>query len=562
MDTQRLLLIVTLGIISFFMWQTWVMEHQPPKPKTVETSTVAPVGGDQPPVANQAVASQSGDVVPLNPENSGTSSVPASVSQPVAGTLATTVKTDALSLDIDSQGNISGVKLLQYPIDIEHPDVPFTLLASDSRPQYVAQTGIRGINTTDAAVPGHNSNFTAAQPSYELGTSDTLEVPLVWNDAPSGVEVTKTYVFQRGSYVVTVRYDVKNTSGAIWKGSLYGQLRREGLMESEERGLTNYSYTGGVYYNTKEAYNKLDFDEFTNVDGTKRTLDLKGEKSWAGFIQHYFVGAVLTDPEQSTRLYTYQPRQHYVIGAFNPLKTVAPGEAASDSIRFFLGPKLQDKMEAAAEGLELTVDYGWLTFIAKPIFWLLKFIQSFVINWGVAIILITVLIKLAFFKLSETGYRSMANMRKLQPRLQSMKERYGDDKVKFQQAMMKLYKEEKVNPMGGCFPILVQIPVFIALYWVLLESVELRQASFLWLKDLSIKDPYFILPVIMGASMVIQQKLNPAPMEPLQQKLMMVLPIIFTVFFAFFPSGLVLYWVVNNVISIAQQWVITKRIAG
>jgi YidC/Oxa1 family membrane protein insertase len=279
-------------------------------------------------------------------------------------------------------------------------------------------------------------------------------------------------------------------------------------------------------------------------------------------LQHYFLGAMIPEADEPQRYYTKTlSNARYVIGMISPPRTVAADAGTTFSTRMFLGPKLQDEMKQVAPGLELTVDYGMLTVLAQPLFWLLKTIHNFVGNWGWAIVLVTVIIKLAFYKLSETSYKSMANMRKMAPRLQSLKERYGDDRQKLNQAMMELYKKEKINPLGGCLPIVVQIPVFIALYWVLLESVELRQAPFmLWITDMSAPDPYYILPLLMGATMLIQQKLNPAPLDPIQAKVMMVLPVVFTVFFAFFPSGLVLYWVVNNALSITQQWVITKRI--
>jgi YidC/Oxa1 family membrane protein insertase len=279
-------------------------------------------------------------------------------------------------------------------------------------------------------------------------------------------------------------------------------------------------------------------------------------------IQHYFLSAWIPDAAEPNLYYTkVLPPARYVLGLVGPELTVPPGQTQLFSSRLYVGPKLQDHLAEIAPGLELTVDYGMLTVLAKPIFWLLKRIHDLVGNWGWAIIILTLLIKLAFYKLSETSYKSMANMRKLAPRLQALKERYGDDRQKLNQAMMEMYRKEKINPLGGCLPILVQIPVFIALYWVLLESVELRQAAFiLWLKDLSSPDPYYVLPLIMGVTMFIQQKLNPAPMDPMQAKVMMILPFVFTVFFAFFPAGLVLYWVTNNILSIAQQWVITRRV--
>ena len=281
-------------------------------------------------------------------------------------------------------------------------------------------------------------------------------------------------------------------------------------------------------------------------------------------LQHYFVGAWVPPRGENYHYYTQLLKDgtRYVLGMYGQPVTVPAGTQHSFEMTLYAGPKIQDVMQEIAPGLELTVDYGWLWFLSQPLFWLLDLLHSMIGNWGIAIILVTLLIKLAFFHLSATSYKSMAQMRKLQPKLMSLKERYGDDRTKMNQAMMDMYRKEKINPLAGCLPILVQIPVFIALYWVLLESVELRQASFMWLPDLSLPDPWFVLPLLMGATMLIQHHLNPAPMDPVQQKVMMLLPIIFTVFFAFFPAGLVLYWVVNNVLSIAQQWVITKKIAG
>jgi YidC/Oxa1 family membrane protein insertase len=318
-----------------------------------------------------------------------------------------------------------------------------------------------------------------------------------------------------------------------------------------------YTYTGGAIYTPEEKYEKISFED---MESSKLSMEVKG--GWVGMLQHYFLGAWVPPAEETDHFYSnVLPGQRYVLGAYTPSISLAAGGSHIFSSGFVAGPKLQDELEAIAPGLDLTVDYGWLTVLAKPIFWLLKSIQGVVLNWGWSIILLTLIIKLVFFKLSETSYKSMANMRKMTPRIQALKDRYGDDKQRLNQAMMEMYKKEKINPLGGCLPILVQIPVFIALYWVLLESVELRQAPWiLWLQDLSIKDPYYVLPIIMGISMFIQQKLNPAPPDPMQAKIMMSLPFVFTIFFAFFPSGLVLYWVTNNILSIAQQWYITRQI--
>ncbi|MEW8396763.1 MAG: membrane protein insertase YidC, partial [Candidatus Thiodiazotropha sp.] len=368
--------------------------------------------------------------------------------------------------------------------------------------------------------------------------------------------INKQFVFRRGSYLADVSYLVDNRSADGWAARDYGQLQR---MEpsSDGNGFTTYTYTGGVFYNPKDKYEKVDFDEMA-----KKKLNVESDHGWLAMIEHYFLSAWIPPKDQVEHYYTNAlSGGKYLIGSYSPTVTVEAGEKKTLSRQLYIGPKLQDQLEVIAEGLELTVDYGWLTVIAKPIFWLLKSINNWIGNWGWSIIILTLLIKAAFFKLSETSYKSMANMRKFTPRIQAIKDRYGDDKQRIQAAMMELYKKEKINPLGGCLPILVQIPVFIALYWVLLESVELRQAPWvLWIDSLSEKDPYFILPLIMGVSMFVQQKLNPAPPDPMQAKIMMTLPFVFTIFFAFFPAGLVLYWVVNNLISIAQQWYITRKI--
>ena len=428
---------------------------------------------------------------------------------------------------------------------------------SEDEQFFVAQTGIMGgKGTAKSSYPDHHAIYKAEQTSFVMGGEEELRVPMVWHDDANGIKITKTYIFHRNSYKIDVKYHVENSGATDWKGGLYGQLLRNDQTPEAENSFI-YTYTGGVTYTNSEHYQKVDFDEMAN-----RAPIRNADNGWVAMIQHYFLAAIVPSSNIKPTLYTDQQSSgHYAIGAILPVISVPSGESGDLAIQLYTGPKDQERLEALAEGLELTVDYGWLTFLAQPLFWILNQIQDVVSNWGVSIILLTILIKLAFFKLSETSYRSMARMRKLSPRLTSLKERYGDDRQKMNEAMMKIYREEKVNPMGGCLPILVQIPVFIALYWVLLESVEIRQAPFmLWIQDLSAKDPYYILPLLMGGSMLIQQKLNPAPIDPIQQKVMMVLPVVFTVFFAFFPAGLVLYWVVNNVISISQQWYITKKI--
>ncbi|MGD8590749.1 MAG: membrane protein insertase YidC [Chromatiales bacterium] len=465
------------------------------------------------------------------------------------------VETDLFRIEISTRGGtIQKAYLRDYPVSPETPDQKFELLSPVMPDLFVAESGLKGSSQGDA--PEVDAIYQSDQTDYRLPEGeDKLDVTMRWRSV-EGVEVIKHILFHRGSYLIDVVHEVKNASDSRWSARDYARLLRS--EPEKQSGFTTYTYTGGVYYTPTDKYEKVKFEEMA-----KKSLSVDSAHGWLAMIQHYFLSAWIPPADQVEHYYTGKlSGPIYLIGSYSmDVTTVAPGESHEFKRSLYVGPKLQDKLETIAPGLELTVDYGWLTVIAKPIFWLLETIHDLVGNWGWAIIILTILIKAAFYKLSETSYKSMANMRKLTPRLQAMKDRYGDDKQRLNQAMMEMYKKEKINPLGGCLPILVQIPVFIALYWVLLESVELRQAPFiLWMDNLSAKDPYFILPLIMGISMFIQQKLNPAPPDPMQAKIMMSLPFIFTVFFAFFPSGLVLYWVVNNIISILQQWYITRKI--
>ena len=546
MDNQRLFLFVALSFVALLLWQTW-MEDYGPKPveSEAEPSAQTTTGAGTPASSEDIPSAPAMGLV-------DDSAIPETDLLKSAQTI--TVETDLYTISIDTTGgDLRQADLLDYPATTDPDSPPFRLL-NDSLPNlFVVQSGLRA---SEGAEPTHHVIYTAEQQRYHMPDSaDTLQVPLTWR-SPEGVEVIKRYTFHRGSYVVDMDHEVRNDSGADWHGRLYRQLQRTQVAETGQSSFI-YTYMGGVIYSPEEKYEKIDFEDMLEQD-----LDRTITDGWTAMLQHYFVGALIPTPAEPNRYYTKTlSNGRYVIGMISPLQTVAAGGSAVYNTQLFIGPKLQDQMKQVATGLELTVDYGLLTVLAQPVFWLLKTIHSFIGNWGWAIVFVTMIIKLAFYKLSETSYRSMANMRKLAPRLQSLKERYGDDRQKLNQAMMELYKKEKINPLGGCLPILVQIPVFIALYWVLLESVELRQAPFmLWIQDMSSPDPFYILPLLMGATMLIQQKLNPAPLDPIQAKVMMALPVVFTVFFAFFPSGLVLYWVVNNTLSIAQQWVITRRI--
>ncbi|MGA7802605.1 MAG: membrane protein insertase YidC, partial [Gammaproteobacteria bacterium] len=463
------------------------------------------------------------------------------------------VKTDVLDVTIDTTGgDLRQADLLKYPASTDKPHAPFPLM-NDTLPNlFVVQSGLV---TSDGPQPTHHVVYKAERTDYTLAAGQKeLKVPLHWT-APNGVTVTKVYTFERGSYAIGLQQEVRNGTPKPWTGRVYRQLQRTQIALP---GATRFvhSYMGGVLYSPQDKYEKVSFE-----DMTKSNLARNIKAGWAAMTEHYFLGAIIPPADQDDHYYTkVLSHVRYVIGMIAPPVTIAPGAEHTFKSRVYVGPKLQNTLASVAPGLQLTVDYGKLTVLAEPIFWALSKLHTLFGNWGWAIIVLTIFIKAVFYKLSETSYRSMAQMRKLGPRMKALKERYGDDKQRLQQAMMEMYKTEKINPLGGCLPIVVQIPVFIALYWVLLDSVELRQAPWiLWIHDLSTPDPYFVLPLVMGLTMLAQNRLNPTPMDPLQQRMMMLLPIAFTVFFAFFPAGLVLYWVTNNALSITQQYIITRR---
>ena len=551
----RTALIIALCVVSFLIWDAWQRDYgpkPPPPPSTDQpASDAAPSDATSPSVdVPQAPPSAQAEAT------SAAAPSPASDAGDSAGGRKIRVTTDVLDVEIDTRGGTIGrVALRTYPVSNDKPDEPFLLL-DDADPMgfFIAQSGLTG----PRSAPNHHAQFEADAASYELADGmDVIEVPLRWR-SEDGVEVTRTYRFARDQYVVDVVVDVVNRSEEAWSGALYGQLQR-GEPEGGGGLFQTYTYTGGILSGPEKPYEKVDFSDMASQD-----VDRQVTGGWVAMIQHYFAAAWVPGAEDSNHYYSKSlPHGRFAIGVVSPNRTVSPGDSSRYSFSLYVGPKIQERMQDVAPHLERTVDYGWLWLIAEPLFWLLSWIHGFVGNWGWAIIILTILIKLAFFQLSATSYKSMARMRKLQPRITALRERYSADKQRMNQAMMELYREEKINPLGGCLPILVQIPVFIALYWVLLESVELRQASFIgWLDDLSLHDPYFVLPVAMGVTMLIQQKLNPTPPDPMQAKIMMALPFVFTFFFLFFPSGLVLYWFVNNVLSIVQQWVITKKIVG
>ena len=551
LEQLRTLLIVGMCVVVFLMWQQWRIDYGP---APTEAPSVTREGGDDVPAPAPATLSE-GAGVPEIPSDAIEEQVAPAVTAPsVAERDVVSVRTDVVNAEIDlAGGNLHRLELLHYPVSVDRPDLPFRLLGDIEPDVFVAQSGL--LSAADA--PNHRARFRAARREYALGDADELEVRLDWeSEGPIGV--TKVYTFRRDSYLIGVSYEVRNNADTPWAGRLYGQFLRAEV--PPEGGLfRTYTYTGGVISGPEKPYEKIEFS-----DMAKNMLERETSGGWVAMIQHYFAGAWIPDQSATNRFYSLEPDGvRYVLGLMTPGVRVQPGDSSVLHIGLYVGPKVQARMEAAAPNLKRAVDYGWLWLIAQPLFWLLDWIHGIVGNWGWSIIILTLLVKLAFFHLSAASYKSMARMRKVQPRITAIRDRYGGDKQQMNQKMMELYREEKINPLGGCLPIVVQIPVFIALYWVLLESVELRQASFVfWLKDLSVYDPFFVLPLAMGATMFVQQKLNPAPPDPLQARIMMALPFVFTFLFLFFPSGLVLYWFINNLLSIAQQWIITRKIVG
>ena len=468
-----------------------------------------------------------------------------------------TVHTDVLEVKIDLVGgDVVGAALKNYPKTLDDPSDPFVLLERNATRTYVAQSGLVGPDGIDQK---ERATYRAERDVYELSGNEPLEVTIEHVGTDSALRVSKSYLFSPGSHTVTVNQTISNPSAVSAQVTPFVQLKRDSSPApvASDAGMGMQPFLGSALTQPDQRFTKFDFEDMAE---DPFRADLTG--GWIAMLQHYFVSAWVPDPNSTYRFRTRQTQSgDNIIGYTGPALAVAPGETVVVSNQLYVGPKNQSVLADLATHLDLVVDYGWLWWIAQPLFWLLTVIQGVVVNWGVAIIFLTLLVKLAFFQLSAAGYKSMARMRKVQPRIMAIREEYANDKAKQSQAMMELYKKEKINPLGGCFPILVQMPVFIALYWVLMESVELRQAPFaLWINDLSVMDPYFVLPILMGASMYFMQKLNPAPPDPMQAKIMQWMPIVFTFFFLWFPAGLVLYWLCNNLLSMAQQYLINRRI--
>ena len=540
MDNQRLILFVVFSFTLLLLWESWQTKHQPPVP--------APAISSQPgatPTPSQA----------MNLPAPG-SAAPASPSAALLRGQRAIVETDVLRAEIDSTGgDVRGLQLLRYR-ESEDKNKTLVLFEDSVTRPYVAQNGLIG-----AGLPTHRSVFQLKPGTYRLANgASQLQVPLVWTDPANGVRVEKTYTFTRGSYRVDISTRVINGGTQPVDLTPYYQFTRHGDAPLGESMLI-HSYTGPVFYTDAKKFQKTSFD---NISEGKADFEKISNDGWVGLMQHHFVAAWLPRQGDKREFYTKSQGDNlYSAGVILAEGRLLPGQQKTFSVPLYAGPQVQSVLEKTAPGLDLTRDYGWLTPLAYPIFWALQQIEKLVGNWGWAIILLTIFIKLALYPLSAAGYKSMAKMKMLTPRLQRLKDIHGDDRQKMHQAMAEMYKTEKINPLGGCLPILVQIPVFIALYWVLLAAVEMRGAPWIgWITDLTAPDPYFILPILMGITSVLQVKLNPQPMDPMQAKIMMIMPIGFTVMFVFFPAGLVLYWVVNNILSIAQQWAINKQVEG
>lgn len=542
MEIQRGILFGGLLITAFLLFNAWKQDYPPVR------------------VAPTAVAAELRSDVPANTVNHAEVPNPVfetagieSQAKPLASLI--TVKTDVLTLEIDPRGgNIVSAKLLKYLQNNEPTSEPVEILSRTPGRIYIAQSGLASEMGPDTAGKGQ-AIFKADSNVYDMGDKDVLSIPLYWSE--NGVDVVKMITLKRGSYLVDVAYQLKNNQSAPWVGQFYGQFKREPQEDKKEGFLSFSTYNGGAISTPAKRYEKISYK-----DMDKSTLNRPTTGGWIAMLQHYFVSAWIPGADQQYTFSSYTPQDDiYRLAMLGPTLTVDAGKSMQTGAKFYVGPEITDDLKKIAPGLELTVDYGWFWPISQALFWVLKQLYNLCSNWGFAIIGTTVLVKLLFFKLSATSYRSMARMRAVQPKIEKLRERCGDDKQKLSQEMMALYKTEKINPLGGCLPVLVQIPVFIALYWVLIESVELRHAPFIgWILDLSAKDPYYVLPIIMGISMLVQQRLSPAPADPVQAKVLMFMPIMFTAMFLSFPAGLVLYWVVNNVLSITQQWIIMRSV--
>ena len=566
MDIQRIVLFAGLAIVSYLMVLAWNDDyHQPvPTEQVVESTRVqsdnSSVGSDAmvlPGETSQGTAANTGaDEEFTTPESGQIVSTPANSNVSVNNQYIT-VRTDVLDLVIDRvSGNLVKGSLIDYDKSLNSKESLSVLNNTEDR-FYVLESGLIGKNGPDSAKNGKAPVYDTNATNYELTEGNNELAVDLTHTMENGVRITKRYQFTRDSYEIDVRYLIDNRSSDNWQANFTGKIVRDQAPDpTSGPSMGIKAFLGLVTSSPEDPYEKFDFGDLEET-----RINQTVTNGWMAFLQHYFLAAWVPDRDQPAQFQTTRRGLLHVMGFVYPATTVAPGETIEIGARAYVGPKIIDRLEGVAPNLDRTVDFGWLFFISLPLFIVLEWFHSIVGNWGVSIILLTVLVKGLFFKLSATSYRSMGRMRAVAPQLARLKELYGDDRQRMSQEMMALYKKEKINPLGGCLPILVQMPVFISLYWVLFESVQLRHAPFmLWIHDLSVMDPYFILPILMGASMMLQMSLNPTPPDPMQAKIMKLMPVVFTIFFLWFPAGLVLYWLVNNILSISQQWYITRKI--
>ena len=533
MDIKRLGLTFVLALIAVTLWQAWQKDYPPAAVKQAQQQQVQkskdytpPTFNQKAPVANQSVVKQG--------------------KQAQLGGRLVEVKTNVLDLKFSTAGgNLVSAKLLKYPVSVKKKDTPIELFNTNSNTYYVSQSGLT--NT------GSRSNKPIQYSNATVTRTDQAVNVTFKGRAVNGLTVTKTVSVPLDRYAIAVNYNVKNTTGKVWHGSIFTQLVRH-KVESGSSFFAARAYTGAAISSSDKRYEKITFKDMNKNNLSRNILG-----GWVAMQQHYFLSAWVPNPNATYHYYSHVADDVYTIGMASPSMQLAKGKSDNYSAKLYVGPEIAKNLKPLANGLDLTIDYGWLWWLSTPIFKVMEFLHHYLGNWGWTIVIVTLLIKLLFYKLSDKSYRSMAKMREVQPRMAALKERYGGDKQALSKATMEFYRKEKVNPMGGCLPMLIQIPVFFALYYVLIESVQLRQAPFIfWIQDLSVRDPYYVLPVLMGLSMLLQQKISPPPPDPTQAKVMMLLPLVFTVLFATFPAGLVLYWFVNNMASVTQQWYVMK----
>lgn len=547
MEIRKLVLYFAIAVVGVMLWNAWLHDY-PPQVKTSKSSA-----------AMTAQSPTSPAITPYVPSFSPQKNAGRQIKQPTVVTPATissgktiTVKTDVLNVKIDTKGgNIITADLPKYPVSLKKPEDPIKILNDNPAQIYIAQSGVTNTTMAGKTAP---IQYTAQKSNYVLAPDQKQMVVTLRGKTANGLEVKKNFIFERNNYAVKIEYLLQNPTNKTWEGSVFNQITRRNV-PLETRAHTR-SYDGAAISSPEKPYEKLTYKKLNEGN-----IDRNIEDGWIAMQQQYFLSAWVPEKNQTNHYYSHvtptsnSKENIYTIGYIGPNMVLAPNANVRTESTFYVGPEVGKRLKEVAKGLELTIDYGWLWPISKIIFWVMAKIHSIVGNWGWSIVLVTLLIKLLFYTLSDKSYKSMVKMRELQPRLQMIKERYADDKAAMSKATMELYKKEKVNPMGSCLPMIIQIPVFIALYYVLIESVQLRQAPWIfWIHDLSVKDPYYVLPILMGLSMLLQQKISPPPPDPTQAKVMMLMPVVFTVFFLNFPSGLVLYWLTNNVLSILQQW--------